>query len=813
LSPAGVVAVPSERVASGASPAAHAELRIPVTGMTCAACQAHVQRALEEAPGVASASVNLMLNSADITYDPQLVTPTQLVGTIVDSGYGASLASPGQTEFEEQAARDRAQDDEFRELRLKAIVSGVVAVVAMSLSMPLMQANALLSHGPVADPFMRWMMTSLSPALRSVAPWMYAINPQLLSYFLLIATLAIMIWAGGRFYAGAWSALRHRTSDMNTLIAVGTGAAFVYSTIATVAPDFFLSHGVAPDVYYEAVVFIIALILTGNTFEARARRQTSGALRALVNLQPKTARVVRASAQGEEEVDVPVESLKQGDVIVVRPGEQIPVDGDIVSGQSVVDESMLTGESLPVEKRAGDRVIGGTINRTGAFRFAATSLGADSVLSRIVKLMRDAQSSRAPIQKLADRVSAVFVPAVIAIAVLTFGVWVALVSAHGGSAPFVRAFAASVAVLVIACPCAMGLAVPTAVMVATGRGAALGILIKGGEALQRAADVTIVVLDKTGTVTEGRPSVTDVVLASRTATQAPVSVDELLRLAASIEGSSEHPLAEAIVQYAREKSIRGSSPEAFQSVTGQGALGSISGVPVIVGNETLMRAYAIDVTLLHADADRLSSAGKTSIYVAIDGHIAGLIAVADRIRDTSRGAIAALRAMGLDVIMLTGDHQRTADAVAREAGIARVVADVLPAGKLEEVKRLQAEGRVVAMVGDGINDAPALSQADVSFGIGTGTDIAMEAADIVLMRGDLGSVVDAVRLSRRTLATMKQNLFWAFVYNVIGIPVAAGALYPAFGILLSPVLASAAMAFSSVSVVSNSLRLRHTRIA
>ena len=784
-------------------------IRIPVSGMTCAACQSHVQRALESEPGVLGASVNLMMNSADVSYDPAVVTPGRLVAAIVDSGYGAELASPDQTAFEEQEARERAQDEEFRDLRLKAIVSGVVAVIAMLLSMPLMQANAMIVHGPVADPFMRWVMTSLTPALQTVAPWAYAIDPQVLSYALLFVTLAIMMWAGRRFYTGAWNGLRHRTSDMNTLIAVGTGAAFIYSTIATLTPGFFIGHGVAPDVYYEAVVFIIALILTGNAFEARAKRQTAGALRALVDLQPNNARVLR----GDEELDVPVDSIQHGDTIVVRPGERIPVDGQIISGHSAVDESMLTGESLPVEKTAGDRVIGGTINRTGSFRYAATSLGQNSLLAQIVRLMRDAQSSRAPIQRLADRVSAVFVPVVIAIAVATFITWFVVVSAHGGPAPLVRAFAASVAVLIIACPCAMGLAVPTAVMVASGRGAALGILIKGGEALQRAADVTTVVLDKTGTVTEGRPSVTDIVLRPTDGGDAAMNDVEFLRLVTSIEAQSEHPLAEAILQHAREKGVRSVVPEAFQSVTGQGALGSVGGTAVIVGNETLMREYAIDVAALRPDAQRLSGDGKTSIYVAIDGRLSGLIAVADRVRDTSREAIASLHEMGLEVTMLTGDDRRTADAVARAAGISRVVAGVLPDGKVAEIKRLQAGGGVVAMVGDGINDAPALSQADISFGIGTGTDIAMEAADVVLMRGDLRSVVDAIRLSRRTLATMKQNLFWAFIYNVVGIPIAAGVLYPAFGILLSPILASAAMAFSSVSVVSNSLRLRHVRIA
>jgi Cu+-exporting ATPase len=811
---------------------------IPVTGMTCAACQGRVQRTLSRTPGVVDATVNLMMGNATVSYDPAAVTPDALVATIEKTGYGAELPRPDVSAFDEQAARDRAQAEEFRELRTKAIASGIVGAIAMLLSMPLMagDAHGAAAHGVVADPFMRWAMQSLTPALQGAAPWLYAIPPVAVSWTLLALTLGVMAWAGRHFYTRAWAAFRHHAADMNTLVAVGTGAAFVYSAVATVAPGVFRAAGLAPDVYYEAVVLIIALILTGNAFEARAKRQTSAALRALAALQPATARVVRPTPDGgTAEVDVPVETVRAGDTVIVRPGERVPVDGEVLSGQSAVDESMLTGESLPVEKTAGDRVIGGTINRTGAFRFRATTLGADSVLAQIVKLMRDAQGTRAPIQALADRISAVFVPVVLSIAIATFTTW--FVVAHAGGADaggaLVRAFAAAIAVLIIACPCAMGLAVPTAVMVATGRGAAMGVLIKGGEALQRAGDVTTVVLDKTGTVTEGRPTVTDVVLAARPVgasvergassveEASPRSTldarrsdeDELLRLVASLETMSEHPLADAIVRAARDRGLALAVPEAFASETGRGATGSVDGHGIAIGNAALMQAWAVDAAPLAEAAASLAGAGKTPVYVAVDGALAGLVAIADPIRDTSRAAIARLRAMGLDVVMLTGDNRRTADAVARAAGIAHVVAEVLPDGKVAEVRRLQGEGRVVAMVGDGVNDAPALAQADVGIAVGSGADVAVEAADVALLRGDLAGVARAIELSRRTMRTMRQNLFWAFVYNVVGIPIAAGVLYPTFGLLLSPILASAAMAFSSVSVVSNSLRLRHARIA
>jgi Cu+-exporting ATPase len=779
-------------------PAAGARITLPVEGMTCAACQATVQKALQRQPGVLDASVNLMMKSAAVTYDPTRVQPEALVEAIRETGYEAELPRPEQTAFAEQEARDRSQEQEFRVLRRKALASGAAGVVAMIVSMPLMAAGG--HTGMTADPFMHWVMETMTPALRSVMPWLYSIPPAVLSWALLVLTVAVMSWAGRHFYVRAWAALRHRSADMNTLVAVGTGAAFLYSVAATVAPGFFLSRGLAPDVYYEAVVIIIAFVLAGNTLEARAKSRTSTALRGLVALQPQTARVLR----GDQESDVPVEQVTSGDTVIVRPGERLPVDGEVLSGASAVDESMLTGESMPVEKQPGDRVIGGTINRTGAFRYRAPNLGSDSVLAQIVRLMRDAQSSRAPIQKLADRISGIFVPVVIGLALVTFAVW--FVTAD--TAPAVRAFAAAVAVLIIACPCAMGLAVPTAVMVATGRGASLGILIKGGEALQRAGDVTTVVLDKTGTVTEGRPAVTDILAAPG----APRSADELLRLVASLEASSEHPLADALVRRAREKGLTLASIEGFQSITGLGAVGIVEGAFLAVGNEKLMDEYAAKVAPLLSEAERLAGEGKTPVYVAIDGALAGLLAVADPIKPEAREAIARLKRMGLDIVLLTGDNRRTAEAVGREAGIDRVVAEVLPDGKVAEVQRLQKEGAVVAMVGDGINDAPALAQADVGIAIGTGTDIAIEASDVTLMRGDPRGVATAIALSRRTMRTMKENLFWAFVYNVIGIPVAAGVLYPVFGVLLSPILASAAMALSSVSVVTNSLRLRRARL-
>ena len=805
--PARPATTPADSTNKGAA-AAPDKITIPVSGMTCAACSSRVQRALQKTPGVQQASVNLMLRNAVVDFDGAAIGPEELVEVIRETGYGAELAHPDRTALDEQEAQDQAQEDEFRELRLKAGVSLAAAAVGMIVSMPLMNSAAAAAgehwgHGVPgpSDPFMQWAHRTIDPTLSAALPWLYQMNQRVLVIGLLGLTVGIMAWAGRHFYTRAWVAFRHHSADMNTLVAIGTGAAFLYSLVATFAPALFLERGLTPDVYYEAVLFIIGLILVGNMFEARAKRQTSAALRALADLQPKTARVLRDDIEQE----LPIEAVGPGDLVLVRPGERVPVDGEIVSGSSAVDESMLTGESLPVEKRAGDGVIGGTINRTGAFRYHATNLGGDSVLARIVKLMRDAQGSRAPIQRLADRISGVFVPVVLSLAVATFVIWYVVAP----DAALVRAFAVAVAVLIIACPCAMGLAVPTAVMVATGKGAQAGVLIKGGEALQRAGDIRTVVLDKTGTVTEGRPTVTDLVLAEGGA----LDREQVLSLVASLEGSSEHPLADAIVRYAKEQGVPLLTPESFDSVTGRGAIGVVDGFALVIGNEQLMADYATSVEHLRATADALADRGRTPMYVNVNGQLEAIIAVADPIKEDSRAAIRRLHEMGLDVVMLTGDNRRTAEAVAREAGIGRVVAEVLPEGKVAEVKRLQAEGKVVAMVGDGINDAPALAQADVGIAIGTGTDIAAEAADVVLMRGELIGVAAAIGLSRRTMRTMKQNLFWAFVYNAVGIPIAAGVLFPAFGILLSPVLASAAMAFSSVSVVANSLRLRGARLA
>jgi Cu+-exporting ATPase len=784
---------------------------IPVTGMNCASCQAHVQNALKKQPGVSDATVNLLTGQATVTFEPEAVAPPALVEAIRSAGYGAGLPSSERSPLDEQELRDKATDAEFRALLRKAIVSGAAGAFAMVISMPLMSpsagGHAHDGGGVSVDPFMRWAMSGLDPLFARAAPWLAAVPAPVISWTLLFLTIGVMAWAGRHFYTRAWAAFRHHSADMNTLVAVGTGAAFVYSAVATAAPGLFRRHGVAPDVYYEAVIIIIALILTGNAFEARAKRNTAQALRALVRLQPKSARVVR----GTDEQDVPIDQVVTGDIVAVRPGERVPVDGVIVRGESAVDESMVTGESLPVARKAGDRVIGGTINRTGSFQLAATTVGAGSVLAQIVKLMREAQGSRAPIQRLADRISGVFVPVVLSIAIATFALWFVL----GDSASVVRGLAAAVAVLIIACPCAMGLAVPTAVMVASGRGADLGVLIKGGEALQRAGGIRTVVLDKTGTITEGRPAVTDLVRVGDAAGHRADDAgdNEMLRLVASLERGSEHPLAEAIVEYARARGLELSDAEAFASVTGQGATGSVAGRMVAVGNAALMSSLRVGIEPLAADVERLANEGRTAMYVAVDGRLAAVIAVADTIRATSVEAIARMRALGIEVVMLTGDHERTAGAIARAAGIERVVANVRPEGKVAEIRRIQAEGKVVAMVGDGVNDAPALAQADIGMAIGTGTDIAVESADIVLMRGDLLGVAQAIALSRRTMRTMKQNLFWAFVYNVVGIPVAAGLLYPAFGLLLSPILASAAMAFSSVSVVGNSLRLRRARLA
>ena len=774
-------------------------VNIPVTGMTCAACQSFIQRTLAGESGVQDATVNLMLHNATVTFDPRVITPSGLVEKIRSTGYGAELPVANESVLATQEKNDEDQLREYQQLRWKAWVSVMAGVVAMVASMPLMSMSSVGGLQRMKDPFMSWSMRVLDPALRKIVPWLYSVSDNSIRWFLFVLSVFIIGWAGRRFYVKAWSALLHKTADMNTLIALGTGTAFLYSAASTIAPGFFLAHAIAPDVYYEAGILIIGLVLVGNTLESRAKGRTALALRKLVQLQPKTACVLREGLES----DVPLEAIQHGDIILVRPGERIPADGEVVSGKSSVDESMLTGESLPIEKEARDRVIGGTLNQRGSLQYRATMLG-ESTLAQIVRLLRDAQGSRAPIQHLADRISAIFVPSVLALAIVTFGAW--RFFAHGAGT--MQAFAAAVTVLVIACPCAMGLAVPTAVMVATGRGAAFGLLIKGGEALQRLEKIDTVVLDKTGTITAGRPEVTEVLLNPSSS----VSQDWVLSVAAALERASEHPLGEAVVRHATQNGLTLQRPEEFESLTGQGVVGIVEGHAALIGNVKLMQGYSVSVAPLTEAAEQAAEQGRTPLWVAIDGKLAGIIVIADTVKPTSTEAIRRLHREGMHVVMLTGDNERTAHAIAREVGVDDVIAGVLPQGKVDAIRRLQAQGRSVAMVGDGVNDAPALAQADVGITMATGSDVAMEAGDVTLMRSDLNGVAAAIALSRGTMRVMRQNLFWALAYNVVGIPIAAGVLYPVCGLLLSPVLASAAMAFSSFSVVTNSLRLSRLKL-
>jgi Cu+-exporting ATPase len=675
-----------------------------------------------------------MTGDAMVVFDPASVSKDTLLEAVRDTGYDAELPVAGRDVFTQQEDREATQVEEARELGIKAGVSLVAGAIAMWLSMQYMEVRAV-------------------------------------QFALLITTVVVMAWAGRRVYGGAFTAAIHGSSDMNTLVALGTGAAFLYSAAVTLAPGLFHSQGIHPEVYYEAAILILAFVMSGKAMEARAKRQTTGALRKLIGLQAPKARVLREG----KEVDLPVGQVRRGDIIIVRPGERIPVDGDVSDGSSFLDESMLTGEPVPVEKRPGDRVIGGTVNSTGSFRYVATTLGESSVLARIVTLMREAQSSRAPIEKLADRISSIFVPSVLVLSALTFAAW--MVSGAG----FIKAAATAVAVLIIACPCAMGLAVPTAVMVATGRGAEAGLLIKGGEALEKLRRVDTVVLDKTGTLTEGRPRVVDCNVK-----------DEDLRLAAALERRSEHPLAQAVVNFAETRGLTLPGVEEARAEAGKGMEGRVEGHAVLVGTGRFL-------------GERGVSTARGGIVVAIDGRPVGSLIVEDPVRATSKGAVEDLKVLGLEVVLLTGDRRATADSIAREVGIGQVVAEVLPEGKIEEVKRLKGLGRVVAMAGDGINDAPALAQADVGFAMGSGTDIAMEAGDVTLLRADLLGISQAIALSRAAWRVMKQNLFWALAYNVVAIPAAALGY-------LSPVIASAAMALSSVSVVGNSLRLKKIKL-
>jgi Cu+-exporting ATPase len=746
---------------------------LTVTGMHCAACVGRVEKALKQVLGVQDATVNLLAERATIRFDAGQVKPEDLIAAIEMSGYDARLA-PSSDLSERQAANENGSGvtsehkSEAAELKLRFLVS-------LALTLPVL----VMGMGPHLH---------LIPMAWSMQPWWI--------WAQLLLTTPVLFWAGSGFFRGAWAALRQRASDMNALIVVGTLSAYVYSLAVTVAPGFFTAHGLAVEggVYYETAAVIITLILLGRLLEARAKRSTGTAIEKLIGLQPKTARVIR---DGQEQ-DVSLAEVEVGDRILVRPGEKIPVDGVVVSGSSWVDESMLTGESLPTEKQVGDTVTGATVNQRGAFTMEAKRVGKDTMLAQIVQMVEQAQGSRAPIQRLADTITGYFVPAVLMLAVATFVGWYVF----GPEPRFLHALLAFVAVLIIACPCALGLATPTAIMVGTGRGAQLGVLIKDAEALETVHKTQTVVLDKTGTVTEGKPALTDLLPAPG------MAETELLRLAASVERSSEHPLAGAVVAAALGRKIVLGAAESFQSLTGRGVEAKLEGRAILFGNAALLQEHGISLETLAVEAARLSGEGRTVLYMAVDGVLAGALAVADPIKATAAAAVARLKSMGIRVTMLTGDNRHTAEAVARQVGIDRVLPEVLPEHKAEEIKRLQGEGQVVAMVGDGINDAPALAQADVGIAIGTGTDIAIEAADVVLMRGDLGGVADAIDLSRATMRNIRQNLFFAFAYNTLGIPIAAGVLFPFTGWLLSPMIASAAMALSSVTVVTNALRLR-----
>ena len=747
-----------------------------VGGMTCAACQSFVQKTLEQQPGVRSATVNLMLGNATVVYDPVEASPEALVDVVNETGYEAQLTAPGAAAIDQQAVLEGEAEREYRSLRLKTAVSLVAGAAAMAASMPLMSHESL-------DPLLHHLLMWMDAPFRAAAPWLYEIPPQPLRWFLLLLTVFVMAWAGRRFYVKAWAALRHNTADMNTLVALGTGAAFVYSALATLAPGLLESRGVQAEVYFEAVVFIIALVLAGNTMEARAKRKTSAALNALAHLQPKTARVERG---GEEQV-VEIGGLRRGDIVIARPGERIAADGVVVGGESSVDESMLTGEPVPVDKTMGDRVAGGTMNSHGILRYRVVALGAETMLEQMVRLLREAQGEKPPVQRLADRLSAVFVPVVVVLAFLTMAVWVL------AGAPAAKGLAAAVAVLIIACPCAMGLAVPTAMMVAAGRGARAGILFRGGEAVEALSRIDTVVFDKTGTLTLGRPVV---------AGWGGLSAEDW-RALASVEAASEHPAAHAIVEHARSMGVEFVPVENFKALPGLGVEGVVGGISVLAGKRELVDSKGIS-----SQPNELPPPGGASrIIVALDGRAAGYVDIADKLRPESKRVVERLKRMGMGVALLTGDQRAAAESAAREAGIGEVEAGVLPEGKIAYLRRIQQSGKRVAMVGDGINDAPALAAADAGIAMSTGSDVAMAAAPVTLMRPDLNLAATSIELARATMRTMRQNLFWALAYNVVAIPLAAGAFYPSHGILLSPVLASLAMAFSSVSVVMNSLRL------
>ncbi len=811
--------------------------RIHITGMTCTTCATTIEKGLAETPGVEQANVSFASEKAVVEYDPSKVELAKIKDTISQIGYGvatkksifpvggmtcascvarveealsnmAGVVSVNVNLASEKATVEYTEGTELADLRRAVREAGYeLGLEAATLEDVTTAAQRELRG--VRNRFIFAAILALSIMVLMWAP-SFVGKP----YLLWALATPVQFWAGWRFYRGAWGALRHKTTDMNTLVAVGTSAAYFYSMIAVLFPGLFATAGVELGLYFDTSAMIITLILLGRFLETRARGQTSEAIKKLIGLNPKTALVVR---DGEER-EISIEDVQVGDLILVRPGERVPVDGIIRQGYSSIDESMITGESIPLEKKAGDEVIGASINKTGSFKFEATRVGKDTTLAQIIRLVDEAQGSKAPIQRLADVIASYFVPIVIGIATITFIIWYLI-----GPAPALTyAILNFVAVLIIACPCAMGLATPTAIIVGTGKGAEHGVLIRSAETLERSHKIGAVLLDKTGTLTQGEPKVTDII------TLPSSSQEEVLRLAASAEHGSEHPLGEAIVKAALEKKLKISPASDFNAIPGHGVEASVAGKKLLLGNLRLIKDRGLSLNGLEEEAERLWAKGKTVMFLGIDSHIAGIIALADTLKPNAKAAVGELHSMGIEVMMLTGDNQRTAEAIAREVGIDRVLAEVLPERKAQEVKKLQEEGKVVAMVGDGINDAPALAQSDVGIAIGTGTDVAMETGDITLISGDLGGIVTAVSLSKRTMRTIKQNLFWAFAYNTALIPVAAGVLYLAFGQtgvpsglhfvlgnygFLNPILAAAAMAASSLTVVSNSLRLKRFKPA
>ncbi len=744
-----------------------ATTQLAIQGMHCASCVVTIEEALQRTRGVVAASVNPATQQAHVVYLPGLVDRGGLTRAIEGAGYNVrGEAAPAETSID-RAEQDRAC--EYRMLLRKFWFAAAISVPVIVFSYP-----------------------QFFPGLRDwLAPGSLAL--RLVWGGLALLTLPVMFWAGSHYFTGMWQAFKHRQANMHTLIAVGVSAAWLYSTVAVLAPHVFPTQALA-QTFYDVTAVVVALVNLGLLLELKARGRTSEAIKKLIGLQAKTARVIRDGV----EMDIPFEEVLVGDTVVVRPGEKIPVDGVVLEGTSSVDESMITGESIPVEKHAGDEVIGATMNQTGSFRFRATKVGKDTALAQIIRLVQDAQGSKAPIQRVVDQVAHYFVPTVIMLAVAAATTWFVF----GPQPSFIYALIVFVTTLIIACPCALGLATPTSLTVGIGKGAEQGILIRSGDALQTTMRLQTIVLDKTGTITKGKPELTNVVA------ETGFDEDEMLRLAAAVERSSEHPLATAIVEGAKARNI--SLPEVtnFKAIPGHGVEADVEGKHVLLGNTKLMTRYDIPLGRLVAEAQRLADDGKTPMYIAIEGRAAGIVAAADTVKDESVAAIAALKRLGLEVVMLTGDNRRTADAIGRQVGVDRVLAEVLPQDKAHEVQKLQLEGKKVGMVGDGINDAPALTQANVGLAIGTGTDVAIEAADITLISGSLTGVVTAIEISKATMRNVRQNLFGAFIYNAFGIPIAMGLLYPFIGVLLSPLIAAAAMAASSVTVVTNANRLR-----